>query len=444
MRLPQNDVFRPYVSNILITAMEILKNDYEENGLVASRIVFELHNNYRPYLADFVQPFWDFITNCFRMLPTNAVRNFELPLPAVAVLPISQSTYPPVPTLIPSSMSASMATLPAATQESCNKLDPSSTETAAVTKNVVVAAKVTSEQVSVSPPVGIQQHMKPDAHVSSARSASSSTVSTVSPNMAPTNRLSASSLTQVPVVSSFSQPTASTSVPFSAISPSEGPLLAGTKSAKSSHYHPKLHGAANSILLCSLKSSASFNVLKECPLIATFVIQHYTKFVHSNISTLLPLMVDALSIFPPALPVPGLSKSADHLKQQHQIHKLRTRELVACQVETLTFLTFILRAFTDQMKRYQDRMCTNVVSLLKSCPIDAVAARRDLLIALKHLLNTSFREGFYGHIDTLLDGRAISGGRFSIMHQHNNISEYYTNILSLLNYSTLADFVHHV
>ena len=56
-RLPNNDVPKPYVGDLLHLAMTILKEDNEENALICLRIIFDLHKNYRPTLENEVQSF---------------------------------------------------------------------------------------------------------------------------------------------------------------------------------------------------------------------------------------------------------------------------------------------------------------------------------------------------------------------------------------------------
>jgi transformation/transcription domain-associated protein len=79
---------------------------------------------------------------------------------------------------------------------------------------------------------------------------------------------------------------------------------------------------------------------------------------------------------------------------------LRTRysEFVACQVKTLSFLTYLLRGFQDMMRQHEDRISRSVIDLLKNCPGDAVTTRKELLVATRHILATDFRKGFYAYV----------------------------------------------
>jgi len=85
------------------------------------------------------------------------------------------------------------------------------------------------------------------------------------------------------------------------------------------------------------------------------------------------------------------------------------------------------------MKPFEDAISKAVIQLLAACPGDAVATRKELLVATRHILATDFRRGFFAQVDVLLDEKVLVGvGRLS--HE----------ALRPLAYSTLADLVHHV
>ncbi len=68
-RLPQNEILRPYVADLLKLAMQILTTDTEEAALVCLRIIFDAHKNFRPDLSQEVNPFLDFVQAIYRNLP---------------------------------------------------------------------------------------------------------------------------------------------------------------------------------------------------------------------------------------------------------------------------------------------------------------------------------------------------------------------------------------
>lgn len=49
--------------------------------------------------------------------------------------------------------------------------------------------------------------------------------------------------------------------------------------------------------------------------------------------------------------------------QKRRLQRERYKEFVACQVKTLSFLTYLLRGFSDLMKPYEDASARGAVSL---------------------------------------------------------------------------------
>ncbi|GKV51280.1 hypothetical protein SLEP1_g57947 [Rubroshorea leprosula] len=165
-------------------------------------------------------------------------------------------------------------------------------------------------------------------------------------------------------------------------------------------------------------STRSFKIVTESPLVVMFLFQLYTRLVQTNIPHLLPLMVAAIS-------VPGPEKVPPHLKT-HFI------ELKGAQVKTVSFLTYLLKSCTDFIRPHEESICNSIVNLLVTCS-DSVSIRKELLVALKHVLGTDFKRGLFPLIDTLLKERVLVGtGRACF------------ETLRPLAYSLLAKTVHHV
>ena len=385
-RLPCNDALKPHSRLLLFTSMDVLKRDYEENALVASRIIFDLHKNYRPLLMESVQPFLDFVQNAYKELANSVKINFNLPKQNI-------------------------------------QLNDSSTTPSTVAHH--------SQQI----------------------------MTTVSSN----------------------NPTRTSACHSTSTQPQNNKTKNGDTDT---NYHPTKQKSFN---LPALKSKSSFRVLNECPLTVMFLFRFYPSFIKINIPKLIPVMMDALSISPPppplTTPLPLSFQQQQlqqkHIRQQHEhkkkqllIHQqqqrqqhqkqlhaqnppqqqvksqedlqyeqnntrlyfIRSRELIACQVKTLSFLTYLLRDFADQLKLHDGRIANSVVKLMKSCPSDSTTTRKELLVATRHILAIEhFRKGFYNHVDTMLDERILFG-----THRHTEQS-----IIRPLGYSTLADLIHH-
>ncbi|OWM88959.1 hypothetical protein CDL15_Pgr020913 [Punica granatum] len=165
-------------------------------------------------------------------------------------------------------------------------------------------------------------------------------------------------------------------------------------------------------------STRSFKIVTESPLVVMFLFQLYGRLVQTNIPHLLPLMVAAIS-------VRGPEKVPPHLKP----HFL---ELKGAQVKTVSFLTYLLKSFADYIRPHEESICRSIVNLLVTCS-DSVSTRKELLVALKHVLGTDFKRGLFPLIDTLLEERVLVGpGRACF------------ETLRPLAYSLLAEIVHHV
>lgn len=165
-------------------------------------------------------------------------------------------------------------------------------------------------------------------------------------------------------------------------------------------------------------STRSFKIVTESPLVVMFLFQLYSRLVQTNIPHLLPQMVAAISI-------PGPEKVPPHLKG-HFV------ELKGAQVKTVSFLTYLLKSFADWIRPHEESICKSIVNLLVTCS-DSVSIRKELLVALKHVLGTDFKRGLFPLIDTLLEERVLVGtGRACF------------ETLRPLAYSLLAEIVHHV
>lgn len=290
-KFPPNDTLRPHAPHLVAFGIDTLKRDYEDNALLASRIIFDLYKVYRNLPQDHVQPFLDFVLGAYRNMPTAVVNNFSYTT-LTATLPVSASSE---------------------------------------------TATASSDSSSVTP-----------------------------------NRL-------------------------------------------------------------ALKSNSSFRVLTECPLIMMLMFQLFPRFLRTNIPSLIAVMTEALGQRPPPFQTyPSAAKSDIHLKR---IYYTRVRELIAAQTKTLSFLTYLLRGFSNELKPYGERLSSNVVALMTSCPKESVSTRKELLVATRHLLGSDFRSGFFKHVDVLLDEKVLMGS-------HHRYADH--NLLRPLGYTTLSELVQHV
>jgi hypothetical protein len=190
------------------------------------------------------------------------------------------------------------------------------------------------------------------------------------------------------------------------------------------HHQQQPQPSIQAPLAALTRSIDSFKVLTECPLIVMLLFQLYPKF-QKMIPSLVPLMMNTLALQAPP------SNDAT----------LRTRykEFIAAQVKTLSLLTYLLRnfesrQFNESARPNEENIAKNVINLLRSCPSEIVSTRKEILVAIRHILNTNdFKKGFYAHVDFIIDERLLIGpGRQAALS------------LRPMAYSTIADLISHI
>lgn len=65
-RLPNNEVLKPYVQELLLLVMCVVDSDNEDNAIQGLRVVFDLQKNYRPQLESEVPRFLQVLFSKFR------------------------------------------------------------------------------------------------------------------------------------------------------------------------------------------------------------------------------------------------------------------------------------------------------------------------------------------------------------------------------------------
>jgi transformation/transcription domain-associated protein len=84
-------------------------------------------------------------------------------------------------------------------------------------------------------------------------------------------------------------------------------------------------------------------------------------------------------------------------------------EFIVAQVKTMSFLAYILRSYTNLLRPYHDQIPEFVLRLLRECPPESSATRKELLVATRHILSTDFRADFVPKIDLLLNESVLIG-----------------------------------
>lgn len=186
-----------------------------------------------------------------------------------------------------------------------------------------------------------------------------------------------------------------------------------------------------------LKGMQSFKVLSECPIIVVSVFQTYRNIIQHNVKAFVPLIKSVLCL---------------QAKAQEQAHteargrgvvfagvspNIKNRaafgEFITAQVKTMSFLAYLLRQYSSQLADFLPTLPEIIVRLLQDCPREKSAARKELLVAIRHIINFNFRKIFLPKIDELLEEKTLIGDGLTVY-----------DTMRPLAYSMLADLIHHV
>lgn len=461
---------------VLSLAMGVLETDNEENALVALRMVFDLHKTYRPTLEGQVQPFLTWVQLVYGGLQ-EAVKTVLDVTPGVAGArgaagsamltgkggaPLTHDQLLAVKQVYSAQQQATAALVAyteaatAAAQSDSAETDSTATLRFAEAMRAAAASKTSADAVLAAaidharalginlpdvPAMNSTLWIPPTAGGASSAPGSGAGI----PGAAGASVPSAGGAGGPPIgiaIGNGASSTAASGTAAAAIDPSKqasgkapsarsggpgsqkkgdgkagtggdgAPQLRRTMSTSST-----VPDVATGMPLISCRRS--FKVLTECPLIVMLLFQLYPKFINPNIGKLIPRMMDAL-----ALEAPASARTA---------HRARFTEFLACQVKTLSFLTYLLRGFAEFMKPFEGAVSPAVIRLLESCPPEAVSIRKEVMVATRHILATEFRKAFFADVDKFMSEDILIGpGRAA------------QSALRPLAYSTLADLVHHV
>lgn len=186
-----------------------------------------------------------------------------------------------------------------------------------------------------------------------------------------------------------------------------------------------------------LKGMRSFKVFAECPIIVVSLFQAHRSCVPANVKKFLPLIKVVLM-----LQAKPQERAHAEAEQRGTVFtgvckEIKDRaafgEFITAQVKVMSFLAYLLRVYYQQLNDFLPKLPEIVVRLLRDCPSEKSATRKELLVAIRHTINFNFRKIFLTKIDDLLDERTLIG---------DGLTVYET--MRPLAYSLLADLIHHV
>ena len=185
------------------------------------------------------------------------------------------------------------------------------------------------------------------------------------------------------------------------------------------------------------KGMQSFKTLAECPIIVVSIFQVHRNSVQQNVKQFVPLMKSILLLQAKPQEKAHADAAAAGTIFTGVSPQIKNRDafgdFITAQVKTMSFLAYLLRVHASQLADFLPTLPTVVVRLLKDCPREKSSARKELLVAIRHIINFNYRKIFLTKIDELLDERTLIG---------DGLTVYET--MRPLAYSMLADLIHHV
>lgn len=186
-----------------------------------------------------------------------------------------------------------------------------------------------------------------------------------------------------------------------------------------------------------IRGMQSFKVLAECPIIVVTIFQTHRASVPHNVKVFVPAIKGILLL--QAKPQERAHAEADAKGTVFTgvAKEIKNRaafgEFITAQVKTMSFLAYLIRMYANQLQDFLPSLPGVVVRLLQDCPREKSSARKELLVAIRHIINFNYRKIFLEKIDDLLDERTLIG---------DGLTVYET--MRPLAYSMLADLIHHV
>lgn len=184
----------------------------------------------------------------------------------------------------------------------------------------------------------------------------------------------------------------------------------------------------------------SFKVLTECPIIIVLLFTSHRQVIMQSLPVLIPHVIDILTLetVPQAREHAAAEARGTHFAGvapalRNSPNRSAYTDFVIAQIKVMSFVAFIVRAFSHAMQQHLPLIPNFVVRLLKDCPPESSSARKELLVSLRHILNTEHRVFFLSKVSILLEERVLIG---SGLTAHENLRP--------LAYSTVADLIHHV
>lgn len=180
-----------------------------------------------------------------------------------------------------------------------------------------------------------------------------------------------------------------------------------------------------------LPALSSYKTLAEFPLIFVSLLLVHKQLISSALPAFLPLLLDFLRA---EVPCQKQSRDSGHVGPSPQIkNRALYDDAIVAQTKALSFLAYvILRGHcASQLWERSSEVPEIVVRLLKDFPKELASARKELLLAIKHVLSTPYSRLFLPHVHVLMDMRVLLGDSVTARA-----------LLKGVAYNMAADFLH--
>ncbi|KAK3667314.1 transcription-associated protein 1 [Elasticomyces elasticus] len=188
------------------------------------------------------------------------------------------------------------------------------------------------------------------------------------------------------------------------------------------------------------QTTRQLSKVAECPIIVVSIFQAHRGLAPKNVGKFTPMIKKTLM-----LQAAPQKHAHDEAAARGDIFTGVAREikskgqgaafgdLVTAQVKTMSFLAYLLRTYQNALSDFLQTLPDLTVRLLRDVPRSHTATRKELLVAIRHIINFNFRAHFLPVILPLLDPRTLVG---------DSLTADIT--LRPLAYTMLADLIHHV
>ncbi|KAJ2731298.1 transcription-associated protein 1 [Coemansia sp. BCRC 34962] len=173
------------------------------------------------------------------------------------------------------------------------------------------------------------------------------------------------------------------------------------------------------------RATTSLKVMTEIPIIMVSVIQANRRHADPFVTGILPLILHMLELNPRSAAA-SYESASQHWRSAHV-------DLITAQSKTLSFLAYFAREFTTLLLPCQARIAQLTLQLLCSCPAEATATRKEMLIATRYIVLTEIRKAFVPIADKFLDMQVLVGSGLASQC-----------ILKPFAFSMLADLMHRI